>query len=88
MARVNSRGENRPSERASTSALLYQGQHPLAENGAIPAPQRSHRPAERLSALAILADGKDSNSRYLIGPKLPGCGSFRQQAYVAKSLIL
>jgi hypothetical protein len=59
------------------------GEQPWAENGPIPGLQRADPRTERPSAQAKLADGKDSNYRYPIGPKLQGCGSADEQAAIA-----
>ena len=88
MGQVNSRGESRPLERVFGSVATRQGAQLSAEKAGIPALQRADPRTERLSALGVLADGEDSNSRCLIGPKLQGDGSFHRQAYGAKSLML
>ena len=72
IAEVNSRRESPALERDFELPTSAQGERQTAKNGGIPGPQRADRRAERASPKGVLADGEDSNSRYLIGPKLEG----------------
>jgi hypothetical protein len=67
MGEVNSPGENRPPETGGEPPRPAQGAQLPAENGAAPGLFRASQRAERVSPEGMLADGEDSNSRYLIG---------------------
>ena len=75
MDQVNSCRESRASERDFELPARAQGAQPTAKNGQIPRLFRADHRAERLSALDVLADAKDSNSRYPMGSKLDAMSS-------------